>query len=137
MVEVPDDAQHNVTESMEIDDIIKPEPITQDVLPEPECHKFLWHDDGTAVIITVSTLFRVHQNILCENSSVLKALVVLSQAAHPTSDEVDDTQPKSQKDPCYIHLNDDPDDIEQLLLSLYDPKYEPHVSVLLTFLGSP
>lgn len=130
MATMPNGAQPSATsdshlpdEPMQVDsgNVIKPEVIPIDVVPDPQCHDVLWHEDGNVVIVTVSMLFRVHQNTLCDQSSVLKALVVLSQAEQK-SDEANGTQCQNQNKTDYIQLNDDPADVEQLLFSLYDPK---------------
>ncbi|EIM90248.1 uncharacterized protein STEHIDRAFT_145373 [Stereum hirsutum FP-91666 SS1] len=121
MVEMPIAPQQNdktasSVEPMLIDARVKTEVVNVEELPLPQCNQKLWHEDGTVIVILSSMLFRVHQATLCDQSSVLKALVVLSQAV-PISEEA---PTPGEKDLRYIHLDDDPADIEQLLLSLYD-----------------
>lgn len=121
---MPITAQQNDTaassaEPMLVDAPVKTEVVPVEELPLPQCNQKLWHEDGTVIVILSSMLFRVHQATLCNQSSVLKALVIISQA-DPASEEA---TTQEEKDLQYIHLNDDPADVEQLLLSLYDAEY--------------
>lgn len=124
MVGMPNTAQQNDTtassaEPMLTDVPAKTEVIPVEGLPLPQTHPQFWHQDGTVVAITSSMLFRVHQATICDQSSVLKALVVLAQAELMT-EGIDEALPPEGRGIRYIHLDDDPADVEQLFFSLYD-----------------
>lgn len=101
--------------------IVKPEPVDLSGFldAEPQCHATLWHEDGNTMVLTGSTLFRVHENIVASQSPVLKALAIASLFKNPTQ-EVQDAGPSHDGNCLWCFLHDDAADVEQLLFSLYD-----------------
>ncbi|KAI0059068.1 hypothetical protein BV25DRAFT_1918773 [Artomyces pyxidatus] len=75
----------------------------------PECHTTLWYDDGNAIILAGSVLFKVHQHILSKSSPIWKACCVMN------SQRTSDGFP-------VLRLDEDPLDVEHVLNGLYDTK---------------
>lgn len=75
-------------------------------------HPTLWFEDGSIILVTTKTLFRVHKGVLSLNSAVFQSMFSVPQPVSPADGETLDGVP-------VVHLLDDEADLTHLLKALY------------------
>ncbi|KAJ7061525.1 hypothetical protein C8F01DRAFT_1137677 [Mycena amicta] len=89
----------------------------------------LWFDDGTLVIRSQKTLFKVHRSILSARSSVFRDMLAFPQSNSGT---------ETFEDCLLVEMPDEPGDVLAFFLAIYDSSYfmpPPNKIDLSTLLG--
>lgn len=82
--------------------------------------KDFWFHDGSVVLRTSNTLFKVHQTVLAAHSEVFADLFTLPQPESPSCEEMVDR--------CHVvQLYDSVQDLADVLRAIYIPSYVPSV----------
>lgn len=84
--------------------------------------KDLWYTDGTIVLRSAETVFRVYSGMLAQCSEVFKDLFTVAQ---PTVDDQD-----TYEGLPLIVLHDDPKELLSFLKAIHDPRYVIQVKKL-------
>ncbi|KAJ6529617.1 hypothetical protein B0H19DRAFT_1082732 [Mycena capillaripes] len=82
----------------------------------PALRSAIWYSDGSVVLQAETTQFRVHASILAAGSSVFKDMFEVAQAPNNVDSQVDGC-------PLVQLYDDKPQDVEFVLLALYDWKF--------------
>lgn len=75
-------------------------------------HSKLWYEDGSVVLATETTLFRVYRGILSQNSVIFRNMFSLPRSPSSTEEKLDGLP--------LIHLHDAAEDLAHLLMTLHD-----------------
>ncbi|TDL18485.1 hypothetical protein BD410DRAFT_793190 [Rickenella mellea] len=85
---------------------------------EKSQHPNLWFDDGSVVLSSEQTLFRVHRSVLSFNSTIFRDMFSLP----PGEDAGEDPEDTWEGLPL-VKMHDDDEDIANFLTALYDRTY--------------
>jgi hypothetical protein len=92
---------------------------TMDIQDPPEVlrHPDFWLRDGSIVVCVQHVQFKVHQTILATHSEIFADLFDLPQPEAGDDDTMEGCR--------VVHLQDSPEDFEDLLKAIYHPEYVP------------